>query len=140
MVTNVSSNKGIISYNPTTKRIRNFTEEDGMQSDEFNTFAFGKSPNGELFFGGINGLNSFVEMGFSDFLLTNVSRDGTLEGPDLKFLTEACQIQNANIISSGGISNISDVKNVKEKNAYGVILGKALYENLVSIEEAKKIS
>lgn len=88
----------------------------------------------------IEAINSFVEMGFSDFLLTNVTKDGTLEGPDLKFLEEACKIKNANIISSGGISNISDVSQVKEKNAYGVILGKALYENLISIEEAKKIS
>ena len=86
----------------------------------------------------IDAINSFVEMGFSNFLLTNVGKDGTLEGPDLKFLEEACKIKNTNIISSGGISNISDVTKVKEKNAYGVILGKALYENLISIEEAKK--
>ncbi len=88
----------------------------------------------------IEEIKSFVEMGFSDFLLTNVSKDGTLEGPDLKFLEEACKIKNVNVISSGGISNISDVSEVKAKNAYGVILGKALYENLLSIEEAKKIS
>ena len=88
----------------------------------------------------IEAMNSFVEMGFSDFLLTNVSKDGTLEGPDLKFLEEACKIKNVNVISSGGISNISDVSKVKAKSAYGVILGKALYENLLSIEEAKKIS
>ena len=87
----------------------------------------------------IESIENFVEMGFSDFLLTNVSKDGTLEGPDLEFLEKACKIKDANIISSGGISNISDIKNVKEKNAFGVILGKALYENLVSIEEAKKI-
>ena len=88
----------------------------------------------------IESIKSFVEIGFSDFLLTNVSKDGTLEGPDLKFLEEACKIKNTKIISSGGISNISDVTKVKEKNAFGVILGKALYENLISIEEAKKIS
>jgi phosphoribosylformimino-5-aminoimidazole carboxamide ribotide isomerase len=88
----------------------------------------------------IEAIKNFAEMGFSYFLLTNVSKDGTLAGPDLKFLEEACKIKNVNIISSGGISNISDVTLVKEKNAYGVILGKALYENLISIEEAKKIS
>ncbi len=88
----------------------------------------------------IEAIQNFVDMGFTDFLLTNVSKDGTLEGPDLKFLEEACKIKNTNIISSGGISKISDVTLVKEKNAYGVILGKALYENLISIEEAKKIS
>lgn len=88
----------------------------------------------------IEGINDFIEMGFSEFLLTNVNRDGTLEGPDLEFLHQACKINNINVISSGGISNIDDVIRVKQNNAYGVILGKALYENLISIEEAKKIS
>ena len=88
----------------------------------------------------LKGINDFVEMGFSDFLLTNVSRDGTLQGPDLEFLETACRIKNTNIIASGGISNIDDIKRVKESKADGVILGKALYENLISIEEAKKIT
>mgnify|MGYP000162128644 CR=1 FL=1 len=79
-------------------------------------------------------------MGFTEFLLTNISRDGTLEGPDLEFLEQACNIEKTNVIASGGISNIHDVKNVKEKNPYGVILGKALYENKITIEEAKKIA
>jgi len=86
----------------------------------------------------IKGINNFVEMGFSEFLLTNVSRDGTLQGPDLEFLKIACAIKNINIIASGGISNIDDVTRIKEIKAEGVILGKALYENLISIEEAKK--
>ena len=87
----------------------------------------------------IDAIKEFLEMGFTEFLLTNVSRDGTLEGPDLEFLEQASNMNKANVIASGGISNIDDVKNVKEKNAFGVILGKALYENKISIEEAKKI-
>jgi len=88
----------------------------------------------------IKAMQEFITMGFSEFLLTNVSRDGTLNGPDLKFLEQACQLNNVNVIASGGISNITDVKNVKQKNAFGVILGKALYENKISIEEAKQLS
>ncbi len=88
----------------------------------------------------IPAIKEFLEMGFTEFLLTNVNRDGTLEGPDLEFLEQTCVFPNANVIASGGISNIHDVKDVKEKNAYGVVLGKALYENKVSIEDAKKIS
>ncbi len=87
----------------------------------------------------LDAINDFLDMGFTEFLLTNVSRDGTLEGPDLEFLEQACRLSNANVIASGGISNVIDVKDVKEKNAFGVILGKALYENKISIEEAKKI-
>ncbi len=87
----------------------------------------------------IDAIKEFLDMGFTEFLLTNVNRDGTLEGPDLKFLEQACNLDKTNVIASGGISNINDVKDVKEKNAFGVILGKALYENKISIEEAKKI-
>ena len=83
--------------------------------------------------------NEFVKYGFTEFLTTNVSKDGTLEGPDIESLKKICQIENCNVIASGGISKIQDVVDVNEINPFGVILGKALYEGLVSIEEAKKI-
>jgi len=87
----------------------------------------------------IDGINKFLEMGFSEFLVTNVNRDGTLQGPDLESVKNACNIRGAKIIASGGISKLDDIIQVKNCNAYGIILGKALYENKISIEEAKKI-
>ena len=83
--------------------------------------------------------NEFVKYGFTEFLTTNVSKDGTLEGPDIESLKKICQIKNCNAIASGGISKIQDIRDVNEINPFGVILGKALYEGLVSIEEAKKV-
>ena len=83
--------------------------------------------------------NEFVKYGFTEFLTTNVSKDGTLEGPDLESLRKICSLQNCNVIASGGISKMSDIADVNKINPFGVILGKALYEGLVSIEEAKKI-
>ena len=83
--------------------------------------------------------NEFVKDGFSEFLTTNVSKDGTLQGPDIISLKEVCQINGTNIIASGGISKLDDVQEVKKYDPYGVILGKALYEGLISIEEAKAI-
>ena len=88
----------------------------------------------------LDAVNGFLDMGFTEFLLTDVGRDGTLAGPDLEFLEKTCGLPNANVIASGGISNVGDVKDVKEKNAYGVILGRALYENKISVEEAKKFA
>ena len=88
----------------------------------------------------IDSMNEFLHVGFTEFLLTNVNRDGTLQGPDLEFLKQACDLEKANVIASGGISNINDISKVKENNAWGVILGKALYENKITIEEAKKLS
>ena len=63
-----------------------------------------------------------------------------MQGPDLENLEKSCSLENANIISSGGISSIDDVKEVMKKKPFGVILGKALYENKVSIQEAKKLA
>ncbi len=40
----------------------------------------------------IDAIKEFLEMGFTEFLLTNVSRDGTMEGPDLEFLEQACKL------------------------------------------------
>jgi phosphoribosylformimino-5-aminoimidazole carboxamide ribotide isomerase len=94
-----------------------------------------KSTNVKLF----DAMNNFMSMGFSEFLITNVNRDGTMQGPDIVNLKKACKA-NVNVIASGGISGIDDVKAVKQTNAFGVILGKALYENKISIQEAKKVS
>ena len=87
----------------------------------------------------LDATKEFVRYGFSEFLTTNVSKDGTLEGPDITSLKNICQIGGVNVIASGGISKIADIQKVRESNPYGVILGKALYEGLVSIEEAKII-
>lgn len=54
-----STNKGISKLNPETGKIENLSVTDGLQSNEFNGNASFKSESGELFFGGINGLNTF---------------------------------------------------------------------------------
>ena len=84
----------------------------------------------------IDAIVDFKKNGFSEFLVTNISTDGMLQGPDLQNLSLACN-QNVNIIASGGISKPSDISDVKKCNAFGVILGKALYDNKITIEEAK---
>ena len=84
-------------------------------------------------------VKDLVKNGFTEFLSTSINRDGTLQGPDLKWLSSLTGIKNVNVIASGGISNIGDVMSVKKLDPFGVILGKALYENQVTIEEAKKI-
>ena len=85
----------------------------------------------------IEAVNDFKKMGFSEYLSTSITRDGTLQGPDLEHLKRINEIDGINLIVSGGISNIDDVIKVKELDPFGVILGKALYENQVTIEESK---
>jgi signal transduction histidine kinase/ligand-binding sensor domain-containing protein/CheY-like chemotaxis protein len=55
----MSTNRGISKFNPATGRFRNFDDNDGLQSNEFNEGAYLRGRNGELFFGGINGFNRF---------------------------------------------------------------------------------
>jgi len=89
-------------------------------------------------------MHQFTTMGFSEYLSTSIVRDGTLQGPDLEPLKSINLLAfnddvTVNMIVSGGISNIEDIIKVKELNPFGVILGKALYENQVTNEEAKGI-
>ena len=63
----MSTNKGLSKFNPETKEFKNYDMQDGLQSDEFNGASGCKCKNGEMFFGGINGFNSF----FPDSLRDN---------------------------------------------------------------------
>jgi phosphoribosylformimino-5-aminoimidazole carboxamide ribotide isomerase len=76
---------------------------------------------------------------YTEFLLTDISRDGTLTGPDIESLSAVCKL-GKHVIASGGISGPQDIIKVKQCNAYGVILGKALYDGKITIQEAKKLA
>jgi phosphoribosylformimino-5-aminoimidazole carboxamide ribotide isomerase len=69
-------------------------------------------------------------------ILTCIDRDGTLDGPDLKTLTRVRAMTSLPVHYSGGISSLEDIQNVAKARAAGVILGKALYEGRVTLEEA----
>jgi len=88
----------------------------------------------------LQGIESFANLGYSNFLLTSVEKDGTLQGPDLTSLRKACSIQGSKIIASGGISSLQDITNVKNCGAWGIILGKALYDGKISVEEVKTLA
>ncbi len=55
----LSTNKGLTKFNPTTRQFQYFFKSDGLQENEFNTYAAGKAPDGALLFGGVNGLTIF---------------------------------------------------------------------------------
>jgi signal transduction histidine kinase/DNA-binding response OmpR family regulator len=62
----LSTNKGLSRFNPQSRTFRNFDVKDGLQSNEFNTGAYFRSESGELFFGGIQGLNYFFPEDITD--------------------------------------------------------------------------
>jgi len=62
----LSTNNGLSKFDLRTHKFRNFNISDGLQSNEFNTGAYYKSKSGEMFFGGINGLNYFYPKNIND--------------------------------------------------------------------------
>lgn len=74
------------------------------------------------------------------FVYTDVSRDGTLQGPNLEHyqaLQEA--LSQAQVIASGGIASISDLEELESLNLAGAIVGKAYYNGNISLQELKEI-
>jgi phosphoribosylformimino-5-aminoimidazole carboxamide ribotide isomerase len=69
-------------------------------------------------------------------MLTCIDRDGTLTGPDLKTLARVRGMTGLMLLYSGGISSLDDIRHVGETGAQAVILGKALYEGKLKLEEA----
>jgi cyclase len=91
----------------------------------------------------INLKSHFKELeyqGISHFIITDVSRDGTLNGPNTELYKEISKIKHprTKVIASGGISNINDIKDVLHY-ADGVIVGKALYNNNICKEDLKDL-
>lgn len=82
----------------------------------------------------------FVSKGARHFIYTDIATDGTLAGPNIEANKQLVEAGTAEVIVSGGIGTIEDVKNVKAAGSdtpiAGVIIGKALYENRFSLEEA----
>lgn len=113
---------------------------------------------GNIFIGGIDVLEGYVKIsgweqgsgiidtdlanklkswGINEIIYTNISRDGTLSGPDIENTNKIADVSGLNVILSGGISSdddISDVFNKKHPGITGIITGKAIYENKINLK------
>ena len=69
-------------------------------------------------------------------IFTDISRDGTLSGPNLDQLGALQNAVSCDIIASGGIKELSDIKNLMELGLYGAICGKSLYQGTLSLRQA----
>jgi len=77
-----------------------------------------------------------VGMGAKWVVFTDIGSDGMLQGPNLPALREMVEGVAANVIASGGITTAEDVRAVKDTGAAAAIIGRALYEGRVTLEEA----
>ncbi len=88
----------------------------------------------------IGDLDHFIsvlnEAGCSRIIVTDNSTDGALVGPNFQLLEQVINQSSAEIVASGGVSNLSDLQQLRKMGLAGAIVGKALYVGQFSIEEA----
>ncbi len=84
--------------------------------------------------------NDFFErlegLGVSTVICTDISKDGLLGGTNVELYRKLSKRFSIDIVASGGVSTLDDIKKLKEMNLYGAILGKALYAKRVDLREA----
>ena len=81
--------------------------------------------------------------GCARYVVTDVTKDGTLAGPNLELLQSVCAVTTKPVVASGGISSLVDIQALCDLNATGVegaIVGKALYAGAFTLQEALKVT
>ncbi|WP_152656117.1 1-(5-phosphoribosyl)-5-[(5-phosphoribosylamino)methylideneamino]imidazole-4-carboxamide isomerase [Oceanobacillus sp. CFH 90083] len=76
--------------------------------------------------------------GLKTIVYTDILKDGMLRGPNLEELKAMQEATSMNIIASGGVSRKEDVANLQALNLYGAIIGKALYDGTIRLEDVVK--
>ena len=77
-----------------------------------------------------------AEIGVKYIIYTDIATDGMLKGPNIAAMAEMVKAVPVNIIASGGVSSVDDVKALKETGAEGAIIGKALYTDRIDLADA----
>lgn len=79
------------------------------------------------------------QCGVKTIIYTDISKDGTLSGPNLEQLDEINSAVSCNIIASGGVTDIDDIKALKSLGLYGAICGKSIYSGSLDLKQALEV-
>lgn len=79
------------------------------------------------------------QCGVKTIIYTDISKDGTLSGPNLEQLDEINNAVSCDIIASGGVTDIDDIKALKSLGLYGAICGKSIYSGSLDLKQALEV-
>lgn len=82
----------------------------------------------------------FAKVGVQHVVFTDIRRDGRMQGPNFQALQQMVSEAPMNVIASGGISSLDDIRNVRELGTAGVIIGAALYKKAFRLVDALSIA
>tara|TARA_B100001939_G_scaffold67946_1_gene56585 strand:- start:1730 stop:2455 length:726 start_codon:yes stop_codon:yes gene_type:complete len=80
-------------------------------------------------------INFYKNKGIETVTCTDISKDGMLEGPSFKLYGKIIDAYNINLVASGGVSEYDDILKLDDMGCYGIIIGKAIYENKISLKQ-----
>ena len=100
--------------------IKGWTEKSQLTADEF--------------------FSHLSDIGVKTVICTDISKDGAMQGTNRELYKELSEKYPMDIVASGGVSSIDDIKALKEMNLYGAILGKAYYIGAVDLKEAVEVA
>lgn len=79
-------------------------------------------------------IKGYNNQGVSTIICTDIAKDGMLQGPSFALYEEIVQTTKVQLIASGGIASLQDLQDLKQLGCSGAIIGKALYEGYISLE------
>jgi len=79
------------------------------------------------------------DLGVTTVIYTDVSRDGMMQGPNVEATRKLIDATGMDIIGSGGVSCLDDLRHLRDAGCAGAILGRAMYEGAFSVEEALEV-
>ena len=89
---------------------------------------------------GIEFLEKMEALGVKTIICTDISRDGAMRGTNRELYKELSEKFSMDIVASGGVSTIDDIKALCEMNLYGAIVGKAIYTGDIDLKEAIEVA
>jgi len=87
----------------------------------------------------ISFISDYKSRGVKYAICTDIKKDGTLKGPSTTLYKEILDTVKINLIASGGISSVRDIEDIRQAGCEGVIIGKAVYEGKIGLNELGKI-
>ena len=85
-------------------------------------------------------LSKMQNLGVKTVICTDISKDGAMKGTNLALYSELSKKYTLDIVASGGVSSIDDIKALKEMDLYGAIIGKAYYTGAIDLKEAIEVA
>lgn len=81
-----------------------------------------------------------VDIGVKTVICTDITKDGTMQGTNRQMYKELAEKYKIDIVASGGVNSIDDIKALNDMNLYGAIIGKAYYLGAIKIKEALEVT